>query len=112
MAAQEDANKKGFIQTLWLFGPNDEVTEAGASNFFVVIRNKHTNKPELVTPPLGDMILDGVTRKSVLELAKERLHQEMDVSERALEMKELVEACEEGRLLEAFVTGTAVSARN
>ncbi|KAF7560132.1 hypothetical protein G7046_g4022 [Stylonectria norvegica] len=107
LVSQEAANKMGFIQTLWLFGPNDTVTEAGASNFFVILQNAATGRPELITPPLGDIILDGVTRKSVLGLAKERLDQDVDVSERELTMKELVQASEENRLLEAFVTGTA-----
>ncbi|CAM1504917.1 Fc.00g025080.m01.CDS01 [Cosmosporella sp. VM-42] len=107
LAAQEAANKKGFIQTLWLFAPEDAVTEAGASNFFVVIENKKTNRPELITPPIGDIILDGVTRKSVFELAIARLSNKLDMSERELKMEELVRANEEGRLVEAFVTGTA-----
>ncbi|EON96065.1 putative branched-chain amino acid cytosolic protein [Phaeoacremonium minimum UCRPA7] len=113
LVAQEEANKQGFIQVLWLFGPEDNVTEAGASNFFVIIRNKESGRPELLTPPLGDIILDGVTRKSVLELAKERLTdgtnglEGLDVAERQITMGELVEASKEGRLLEACVTGTA-----
>ena len=90
------------------------MTEAGASNFFVIIRSKESGRPELLTPPLGDIILDGVTRKSVLELAKERLTdgtnglEGLDVAERQITMGELVEASKEGRLLEACVTGTAV----
>lgn len=105
---------------LWLFGPEDNVTEAGASNFFVIMRNKETKRVELLTPPLGDIILDGVTRRSVLELASERLakggsfpgtEEGLDVVERQITMGELVEASKEGRLLEACVTGTAVSSR-
>lgn len=90
------------------------MTEAGASNFFVIIRSKDTGRPELLTPPLEDIILDGVTRKSVLELAKGRLAdsanglEALDVSERQITMSEIVEASREGRLLEACVTGTAV----
>ena len=99
---------------LWLFGPEDNVTEAGASNFFVIIRNKENGRPELLTPPLGDIILDGVTRKSVLELARERLTngvnglERLDVAERQITMGEIIDASREGRLLEACVTGTAV----
>ncbi|KAI1255117.1 hypothetical protein MGN70_003180 [Eutypa lata] len=116
LEAQEQANKQGFIQILWLFGPEEYVTEAGASNFFVVVRNKETGKPELVTPPLGDIILDGVTRRSVLELARERMQgdshldggpEPVDVAERQLTIVELTEASKDGRLMEAFVTGTA-----
>ncbi|KAJ4305972.1 hypothetical protein N0V88_000762 [Collariella sp. IMI 366227] len=115
LVAQEQANKLGFIQVLWLFGPDDAVTEAGASNFFVVIRDKKTGFPELITAALGDIILDGVTRRSVLELARGRLQSEstdsglekIDVSERQLTMAELISASEDNRLLEAFVSGTA-----
>lgn len=115
LVAQEEANAQGFIQVLWLFGPDDNVTEAGASNFFVIIRNKETGLPELITAPLGDIILDGVTRRSVLELTRERLEkpskeiQPLVAVERPLTMTEMVQASNEGRLLEAFVTGTAVS---
>lgn len=115
LVAQEEANAQGFIQVLWLFGPDDNVTEAGASNFFVIIRNKETGLPELITAPLGDIILDGVTRRSVLELTRERLEkpskdiQPLVAVERPLTMAEMVQASNEGRLLEAFVTGTAVS---
>lgn len=115
LVAQEEANAQGFIQVLWLFGPEDNVTEAGASNFFVIIRNKETGLPELITAPLGDIILDGVTRRSVLELTRERLQkpseeiQPVVAVERPFTMAEMVEASNEGRLLETFVTGTAVS---
>ena len=74
-----------------------------------MIENKENGRPELITPPLGDIILDGVTRRSVLELAVARLGDKLDVSERELKMEELVGANKEGRLVEAFVTGTAVS---
>ncbi|KAI8716304.1 Branched-chain-amino-acid aminotransferase [Fusarium sp. LHS14.1] len=113
LVAQEEANAQGFIQVLWLFGPEDNVTEAGASNFFVIIRNKETGLPELITALLGDIILDGVTRRSVLELTRERLEkpsegiQPLVAVERSFTMAEMVEASNAGRLLEAFVTGTA-----
>lgn len=119
LVAQEQGNRQGFIQILWLFGPNKNVTEAGACNFFAIIRNANTGQLELITPPLGDIILDGVTRRSVLDLARERLspaaphlaQSEMEalhVRECDLPMEDLVAASTEGRLLEAFVTGTAV----
>jgi branched-chain amino acid aminotransferase len=64
------------------------------------------HRPELVTAPLtrGD-ILPGVTRASILELA--RSWGEFDVSERYITMGELKEAAEDKRLLEAFGAGTA-----
>jgi branched-chain amino acid aminotransferase len=99
-----EASKKGYSQIVWLFG--DEVTEVGAMNLFFYLINKKTQRPELVTPPLtrGD-ILPGVTRASILELAKS--WGEFDVSERFPTMHEVKEAADDNRLLEAFGAGTA-----
>jgi branched-chain amino acid aminotransferase len=116
--ASDEAQKRGFNQILWLFGEEGYVTEAGASNFFVLWRNKETNRLELITAPLTDkLILDGVTRRSVLELARERLTkagaveglEDIDVVERKYTMDEIAEASEQGRLVEGFAAGTAVS---
>ncbi|KAK4697149.1 branched-chain amino acid aminotransferase, partial [Lecanoromycetidae sp. Uapishka_2] len=107
LIAQAEARARGYDQVLWLLGEESNVTEAGASNFFVVWRTKE-GRVQLVTAPLtGKIILDGVTRGSVLELARERLHEEVEVVERTYTMSEVAEAVEEGRLLEAFATGTA-----
>ena len=87
-----------------------QVTEAGSSNFFVLIKNATTGRAELVTPPLDDkVILEGITRQSVLDLARSRLSDQLDVLETNIAMYELKEAWKEGRILEAFVSGTAVS---
>ena len=106
MKPASEAAKDGYSQVLWLFGENDEVTEVGAMNVFFVLINKETQRPELVTAPLtrGD-ILPGVTRASVLDLA--RSWGEFDVSERFPTMSEIKEASLEGRLLEVFGAGTA-----
>ena len=106
MKPAAEAAAKGYSQILWLFGENDEVTEVGAMNFFVYLINKETNRPELVTAPLtrGD-ILPGVTRDSILDLA--RSWGDFDVSERYITMGEIKEASEDKRLLEAFGAGTA-----
>ncbi|KXH64068.1 branched-chain amino acid aminotransferase [Colletotrichum salicis] len=65
--AHGQALSLGFDQILWLFGPDCQVTEAGASNFFAVVKNVATNRTELLTAPLTEnLILDGVTRRSVL----------------------------------------------
>jgi branched-chain amino acid aminotransferase len=96
-----------------------QVTEAGASNFFVVWKSKE-GKLQLVTAPLDDkIILDGITRRSVLELARERLVQgskyltsdvkDLEVVEKHYTMLEVEEASREGRLMEVFLSGTAVS---
>jgi branched-chain amino acid aminotransferase len=117
LVAQGEARARGFDQVLWLFGQEASVTEAGASNFFVVWRNKQTQKIELVTAPLGErIILEGVTRASILELARTRLVEgkvqgealeSVEVVERKFTMADVIEAYEEGRLLEAFAAGTA-----
>ena len=105
---QLQAAKNGFHQNLWLFGEEEYVTEVGTMNFFVAIRDKETGKPELWTAPLDGMILDGVTRDSVLDLARERLVKEgWVIKERQFMMSELAEAADDGRLMEAFGTGTA-----
>lgn len=116
LMAQQEAKSRGFDQALWLLGEECFVTEAGASNFFVVWREKESGKLQLVTAPLGDkIILDGVTRRSVIQLVRERLAKEgmgpleaVEVVERRFTMGEVEEAIEEGRMVEAFACGTAV----
>ncbi|KAF2720811.1 branched-chain amino acid aminotransferase II [Polychaeton citri CBS 116435] len=115
LVAQGEARARGFDQVLWLFGQEGFVTEAGASNFFVVWKEKQSGKLQLVTAPLTErIILEGVTRASVLELASKRLTsggvEELDaleVVERKFTMEEVVEASQDGRLVEAFAAGTA-----
>ncbi|KAK3710084.1 hypothetical protein LTR37_010515 [Vermiconidia calcicola] len=114
LVAQGEARARGFDQVLWLFGPECYVTEAGASNFFVVWRTKDTGRLELVTAPLEErIILEGITRASVLQLAKERLSkavdgtESVDVVERRFTMDDIVSAYKERRLIECFAAGTA-----
>lgn len=105
---QMEAAKRGFHQNLWLFGEEEYVTEVGTMNMFVAIKNKETGQKELITAPLDGTILEGVTRDSVLSLAREKLApQGWSISERKYTMPELAEAASEGRLLEAFGSGTA-----
>eukprot|EP00523_Entomoneis_sp_CCMP467_P002853 CAMPEP_0168743564 /NCGR_PEP_ID=MMETSP0724-20121128/13642_1 /TAXON_ID=265536 /ORGANISM="Amphiprora sp., Strain CCMP467" /LENGTH=394 /DNA_ID=CAMNT_0008791199 /DNA_START=52 /DNA_END=1236 /DNA_ORIENTATION=- len=108
MKPQAMAVDQGYSQVLWLFGPNDEITEVGAMNVFFYIINKETQRPELITAPLdrGD-ILPGVTRDSILHLARNWNDLDIEVSERWLTMAELQQAAQDGRLLEAFGAGTA-----
>lgn len=116
LMANGEARARGYDQVLWLL--NGRVTEAGASNFFVVWRAKDTRKLQLVTAPLGDkIILDGVTRRSILQLSRERLTvasksrlEPIEVVERQFAMEDIMDAVEEGRIVEAFAAGTAVSA--
>ena len=106
---QLEAASRGFQQNLWLFGEEDYITEAGTMNIFIAIRDRETGQPELITAPLDGTILAGVTRDSVLQLARERLIPDgWTVSERKAKMIEVVNAASEARLMEVFGTGTAV----
>lgn len=105
---QQKAHLNGSDQNLWLIGEDERITEAGTMNFFALIKHKATDNVELVTPELDGTILAGITRDSVLRLAREKLAGSgFFVSERKLTMVELSNAADEGRLLEAFGTGTA-----
>ena len=105
---QLQAAKRGYHQNLWLFGDEEYVTEVGTMNFFAAVRDKDTGKKVLMTAPLDGTILEGVIRDSVLDLARERLVPEgWEVQERKFTMPELAAAADDGRLIEAFGTGTA-----
>lgn len=70
IALQEEAEKKGYQQILWLYGDDQELTEVGAMNIFFYMINEN-NERELVTPSLDKgMVLPGVIRNSVLQLAQ------------------------------------------
>ena len=102
---QTDVAAKGYSQVLWLFGEDDQVTEVGTMNMFTFWINEDGEK-ELITAPLGDgTILPGVTRDSILELA--RGWGEFKVSERTYNMAELTRALDDGRVIECFGSGTA-----
>ncbi|TIB93689.1 branched-chain amino acid aminotransferase II [Wallemia mellicola] len=110
---QHEAAEKGYDQNLWLFGEGEELTEVGTMNLFIVVRND-AGETELITPPLGDMILPGVVRDSILNLArdppewlKEQLPENFKVTERRITMPELAKLAEEGRVVESFGSGTA-----
>ncbi|MCG8568212.1 MAG: branched-chain amino acid aminotransferase [Desulfobacterales bacterium] len=97
--AGEDAKKEGYAQVLWLDGVERKyIEEVGAMNIFFVIDG------ELVTPELNGSILPGITRYSVLAMARKW---GMTVSERKISIDELFKASEDGRLTEAFGSGTA-----
>ncbi|QKX63408.1 uncharacterized protein TRUGW13939_10578 [Talaromyces rugulosus] len=108
IVASAAAAAKGFDQILWLFGKEGWVTEAGACNFFAIMKERGGDKAQLITAPLEDqVILPGVTRASVLETAQEILAGELDVVERKFSIHELIEAVNEDRLVECFACGTA-----
>jgi len=97
--AAHEAQKQGYTQVLWLDGMQKHyIEEVGTMNVFFYIGD------ELITPHLGGTILAGVTRDSVIHLAKDW---GMKVIERKLSMDEVIDAWEKGKLKEAFGTGTA-----
>lgn len=99
LLAFQQATKKGYAQVLWLDAKELRyVEEVGTSNIFFLIGD------ELATPPLKGTILPGVTRDSVLQLAR---HWGLKVSERPVSIEEIVEGCKSGSLKEMFATGTA-----
>jgi branched-chain amino acid aminotransferase len=105
---QQQAASRGFQQNLWLFGEEEYITEVGTMNMFVAIADKETGQKELITAPLDGTILEGITRDSVLQLARERLAPEgWKISERKFTMKDIADASREGRLIESFGSGTA-----
>jgi branched-chain amino acid aminotransferase len=109
LLATQEARSRGFDQILWLYGEQAYCTEAGASNFFILWKTRD-GQFELITAPLDDrLILDGVTRRSVVQLARERFSSEFIVTERKYTIQEVLDASVEGRIVESFAAGTAVS---
>ncbi|GLD74110.1 branched-chain-amino-acid aminotransferase, cytosolic-like isoform X1 [Lates japonicus] len=69
ISVQNEAVKQGCQQVLWLYGEQEEITEVGTMNLFIYWTNDKGER-ELVTPPLDGIILPGVTRQSLLDLAR------------------------------------------
>jgi branched-chain amino acid aminotransferase len=93
------AREQGYDQLLWTTGDHDpHIEESGMMNVMFVINNA------LVTPPISDSILDGVTRDSLLTLAEDLGY---TVEERRISVSELEKAFKEKLITEAFGTGTA-----
>jgi branched-chain amino acid aminotransferase len=94
-------NQQGFDQLLWTDSKEHKfIEESGTMNVMFVIDGK------LITPELSDTILDGVTRKSVLQLARDW---GIAVEERRVSVEEVITALQENRLSEAFGCGTAAT---
>ena len=99
LIASEYAHGKGFEQALWLDGrENKYIEEVGSMNIMFVINNV------IVTPPLGGSILPGITRDSIITLAK---HMGYKVEERKISIDEVISTIKDGSMSEAFGTGTA-----
>jgi branched-chain amino acid aminotransferase len=97
--ASRIATNMGYTQVLWLDAKEKKyVEEVGTSNIFFFIGD------ELITPALTGTILPGVTRNSVIQLAR---HFGVKVVEHPLSIDEIIAASQKGRLKEAFASGTA-----
>ncbi len=92
---------QGYHQLLWTDGKSHEyIEESGTMNVMFVIDDT------LVTPALSDSILAGITRDSVLKLAR---HWGYAVEERKISVAELIAGFNKGRIKEAFGVGTAAT---
>ena len=99
IAAQVKAESHGYTQVLWLDGVHRKyVEEVGTMNVMFLIDDT------VVTAPLEVSVLPGVTRDSIIHILKDWGYK---VEERELSIDELMEAGRNGKLKEAFGTGTA-----
>jgi branched-chain amino acid aminotransferase len=95
------AKEKGLDQIIWTDASTHEyLEEAGTMNIFFRVGDK------LLTSPTNDRILDGVTRKSIIQLAKD---QGVEVVIDRVSVKKIVEAAKSGELKEIFGAGTAAT---
>ncbi|OYX22513.1 MAG: branched chain amino acid aminotransferase [Flavobacteriales bacterium 32-35-8] len=93
------AVEKGYQQVIWTDDTNHEyIEEAGAMNIFIRINDT------LITGPTSDRILDGITRKSIIDIAKA---EGIPVEVRKITVTEVVNAAKDGSLKEMFGAGTA-----
>lgn len=101
MLPAKRATEEGFDQLIWTDAKNHEyIEEMGAANIMFVLDGK------LITPSTRDTILDGVTRDTVLTLAREW---GMTVEERRVSVAEIIEGAKNGKLQDAFGAGTAAT---
>ncbi len=93
------ANERGFQQIIWTDdATHTKLEEAGTMNVFFRINDT------LYTAPTGERILDGVTRKSLIDIAR---RDGIAVEVRSVLVSELIEAAQNGSLKEIFGAGTA-----
>lgn len=96
----DEAAQQGYSQVLWLDAVEGRyVEEVGAMNICFVYEGH-----QIVTPPLSDSILAGVTRDSVLRMAPDLGY---EVTEYAIDVQEMLSDLESGRITEVFGCGTA-----
>jgi branched-chain amino acid aminotransferase len=95
----EEARKKGYKDILWLDSEEHKwIQEVGTMNIFFVMNGK------IITPELDGGFLPGITRDSLLQLAR---HKGYEVEERPISIQEVAEAADSGALTEVFGAGTA-----
>ena len=95
------ANEEGYDQLIWTDAKEHKfIEESGTMNLMVIIDGK------IITPPAGETILSGITRMSVLQIARDLGY---SVEERQLSVDEIIEAQKAGLLEDMFGTGTAVT---
>ncbi len=101
MLPAQKATEQGFDQLIWTDGKNHEfIEEMGAANIIFILDGK------MITPSTRDTILKGVTRDSVLTLAK---NWGMEVEERKVSVAEIIEGARNGKLTDGFGVGTAAT---
>ncbi|HEY8389699.1 MAG TPA: branched-chain amino acid aminotransferase [Clostridia bacterium] len=99
LKASDKAEKAGYDQVLWLDAQHKKyVEEVGSMNIFFV------KNGEVITPSLEGSILPGVTRMSIIELLRYKGYK---VTERLIEIEEIVQGIASGEVTECFGTGTA-----
>ena len=99
LRAGDRAEKQGYSQVLWLDGVHRKyIEEVGAMNVMFKVNGK------ILTPDLNGSVLDGITRRSCIQLLKDWGY---EVEERRISYEELFQAAEDGTLEEAWGTGTA-----
>ncbi len=100
LKGQKRASEQNCSQVMWLDGVEKKyVEEVGSMNIFFVING------ELCTPSLSGSLLPGITRRSVIELAKSMGY---NVVERNIEIEEIIKGAKDGSVTECFGSGTAV----
>jgi len=84
LLARREAAGQGYDEAI-LFNIREEISEGAYSNFFII------KKGRLLTPPLSSGILPGITRRKVMEIARDK---GIEVEERVVLLKDLQEADE------------------
>jgi branched-chain amino acid aminotransferase len=105
LVAQAQAEQQGCDQVVWLDAVERQyVEEMGGMNLFFVYQDQDSGKTTVVTPALTGTLLPGITRDSLLQIARDL---GFDAEERRLSVPEWRDAIASGRMTEVFACGTA-----